>query len=155
MEPIMLSGARVVTPGGVVEGGVVTVADGRIAAVSAGRGRAGSMDLAGHWLVPGFVDQHVHGGGGASYPSGAATVAGFHRRHGTTTTLASLVSASPEALAAGVRELAPLVRSGPLAGVHLEGPYLSAARRGAHDPRALRAPDVDEVSHLLDSGCVR
>src|SRR3954447_16455972 len=65
MEPIMLSGARVVTPGGGVEDGVVRVAGAWIAAVAAGRAPAGTMDLAGDWLVPGFVDQHVHGGGGA------------------------------------------------------------------------------------------
>jgi N-acetylglucosamine-6-phosphate deacetylase len=151
MERIMLAGARVVTPGGVLEGGVVTVDSGRIAAVSAGAEAAGAVDLAGRWLVPGFVDQHVHGGGGVSYPSAS----GFHLRHGTTTTLASLVSAPPDALAAWVRELAPLVRSGALAGVHLEGPYLASARRGAHDPRALRAPDPAELSALLASGCVR
>ena len=49
-------------------------------------------------------------------------------------------------------ELAPLVRSGVIAGVHLEGPYLAAARRGAHDPRVLREPDLGELSALLASG---
>jgi N-acetylglucosamine-6-phosphate deacetylase len=158
-----LAGARVVTPAGILDGAVVRVAEGRIAAVVEGPPPAGetALDLSGRWLVPGFVDQHVHGGGGASYPSGdpgeARGAAAFHRRHGTTTTVASLVSAAPAALEAALRSLAPLVRAGELAGVHLEGPYISAARRGAHDPFALRAPDPAELEALLDAGqgCVR
>src|SRR5205085_2192683 len=89
-------------------------------------------------LVPGFVDAHCHGGGGAAFPSGnpadATTVLSTHRAHGTTSTMASLVTDTTERLEASVRALAPLVRSGELAGIHLEGPWLSTAHCGAHDP---------------------
>ncbi|MEU4120607.1 N-acetylglucosamine-6-phosphate deacetylase, partial [Kitasatospora sp. NPDC028055] len=69
-----LSGARLVLPGGVVEGGRLAVEGDRIAALtdgaSGGKAQPGDLDLTGHTVVPGFVDLHVHGGGGASYASG-------------------------------------------------------------------------------------
>ncbi|WP_374022718.1 N-acetylglucosamine-6-phosphate deacetylase [Mycobacterium sp. HNNTM2301] len=109
-------------------------------------------------VVPGFIDMHVHGGGGASYTdaptdgAGIARAAEFHLRHGTTTTLASLVTAPPAELLAGVRALAEATRHGTVAGIHLEGPWLSRARCGAHDPAHLRGPDPAEIDAVLDAG---
>ena len=73
-------------------------------------------------------------------PAEAATVIATHRAHGTTSLVASLVTDTEDSLVASVRGLAPLVRAGELAGIHLEGPWLSAAHCGAHDPTLLRAP---------------
>ncbi len=155
----VLRHARLVLPSGVVEDGWLDVRSGRIAAVGA-PGDAplaeDALDLGGHWVVPGFVDVHVHGGGGASYTTGdpeeARRVVEFHRAHGTTTTVASLVTASVADLERSVAALAHLVEDGLLAGLHLEGPYISRARCGAHDPNLLRAPDPGEVGRLLDAG---
>ena len=87
---------RVVTPSGVIDDGVVSVSGGRITSVS-----TSDTVHSGHWIVPGFVDIHVHGGGGYTFTTGdpeqARGAAAFHLRHGTTTLLASLVS-SPFAL---------------------------------------------------------
>ena len=76
----------------------------------------------------------------------------FHLRHGTTTTLASLVTASPAELIAGVRALAEATRQGTVAGIHLEGPWLSRARCGAHDPAQMRDPDPAEIDAVLAAG---
>ncbi|WP_445161845.1 N-acetylglucosamine-6-phosphate deacetylase [Mycobacterium sp. Dal123C01] len=105
-------------------------------------------------VVPGFIDMHVHGGGGASYLDAGhiAQAAQFHRRHGTTTTLASLVTAAPDQLIAGVRALADATRAGIVAGIHLEGPWLSAARCGAHEPTQMRDPEPAEVDDVLAAG---
>ena len=104
-------------------------------------------------VVPGFIDMHVHGGGGASYiDEHPATAAGFHLRHGTTTTLASLVTVGPAELIAGVRALAEETRQGTIAGIHLEGPWLSPARCGAHDHTRLRDPDPAEIDAVLAAG---
>jgi N-acetylglucosamine-6-phosphate deacetylase len=105
-------------------------------------------------VVPGFIDMHVHGGGGASYTdaAGIASAAEFHQRHGTTTTLASLVTLGPAELLAGVRALAEATRVGTVAGIHLEGPWLSRARCGAHDPDQLREPDPAEIDAVLTAG---
>lgn len=105
-------------------------------------------------VVPGFIDMHVHGGGGTSYLDAEhiAEAAQFHQRHGTTTTLASLVTAAPEELTAGVRALAGATREGIVAGIHLEGPWLSAARCGAHDPTQMRDPEPAEIADVLTAG---
>ncbi|MGW4895814.1 N-acetylglucosamine-6-phosphate deacetylase, partial [Kitasatospora sp. NPDC004240] len=84
---IDLSGARLVLPGGVVENGRISVG-GRTITGLGGPAQAGDLDLTGHTVVPGFVDLHVHGGGGASYASGIAEeallAARTHLAHGTT-----------------------------------------------------------------------
>jgi N-acetylglucosamine-6-phosphate deacetylase len=153
----VIADARVVTPEGVLDPGWVRVAGTRIAAVGAGA-PSGPADLSlpDRWVVPGFVDVHVHGGGGATYGSGVAEevrrAVALHRRHGTTTTLASLVSAPLDELEQAVRRLADLVAEGVLAGVHLEGPFLSPLRCGAHDPRVLLEPRPDDVARLLSAG---
>jgi N-acetylglucosamine-6-phosphate deacetylase len=118
--------------------------------------RGADVELPDAVVVPGFVDMHVHGGGGGSYPDGLAAgierAAAFHRRHGTTTTLASLVSAAPDELLAAVHALAEATRAGTVAGIHLEGPWLSPDRCGAHDPGRLRDPHPGEVDALLHAG---
>ena len=114
------------------------------------------VDLTDEVVVPGFVDIHVHGGGGATYTNGDESdilrAASFHREHGTTTTLASLVTASPADLLAAVRTLAESTRAGDVAGIHLEGPWLSRAHCGAHDHSQLRDPAPAEVDALLAAG---
>lgn len=105
-------------------------------------------------VAPGFIDMHVHGGGGASYTDadGIDDAAGFHRRHGTTTTLASLVTAAPPELLGGVRALADATARGTVAGIHLEGPWLSRAHCGAHDRTRMRHPDPAEIDAVLTAG---
>jgi N-acetylglucosamine-6-phosphate deacetylase len=153
----LLTAATVVADGQVLEPGWLETRGDRVLAVGAGNpGRAADRDLAGCVVAPGFVDMHVHGGGGGAYTSAdvdeAARAARFHRRHGTTSTLASLVSASPESLERSVDALADLVHDGLLAGIHLEGPWLSAQRSGAHDRGQLRDPDPVEQDRLLRAG---
>lgn len=118
--------------------------------------RGVDVDIPDGVVVPGFVDMHVHGGGGFSYstddPDEVARAADFHRAHGTTSTLASLVTAAPEALLAQVQTLADAVRAGVVAGIHLEGPWLSSARCGAHDVTQLRDPDPAEIDSVLAAG---
>ncbi|MBA6439851.1 N-acetylglucosamine-6-phosphate deacetylase [Streptomyces sp. GMR22] len=113
------------------------------------------LDLAGGWIVPGFVDLHVHGGGGASFSAGtpeeALTAIGTHRRHGTTTMLASTVTGDLDDLARQAAALSELVEQGELAGIHFEGPFISPHRCGAHQPSLLRAPDPADVRKLVDA----
>ena len=127
--------------------------------VAVGDGPAPSrpdLELGDRVLVPGFVDIHVHGGGGGSFtdqdPVSARRAVAFHRSHGTTTTLASLVTAGPEDLLAGLRMLGELVAEGSIAGIHLEGPWLSEHRCGAHEPTLLRDPDPAELATVLAAG---
>src|ERR1044072_4463999 len=148
MAAQLIAGGRVATPDGVLDPGWVLVEDGAITAVGAGglaeRHDARTHDAAGAWVVPGFVDIHCHGGGGAAFTIAdqVAEAVAAHRRHGTTTMLASLVSRPVPELVEQVAALREYVTGGLLAGVHLEGPFLSAARCGAHDPAILQPPDA-------------
>jgi N-acetylglucosamine-6-phosphate deacetylase len=154
---VILTAGTVVADGIPVGPGWVEVDDDRVAAVGAGAPpRPAEVDLGEALLVPGFVDMHVHGGAGAAFPDGdvgaALRAVRFHRAHGSTTMVASLVAAGPEQLLKTVDALAELVVDGELAGVHLEGPWLAEGRCGAHDPRQLRDPDPAELDRLLRAG---
>ena len=154
---MLISAARLVTPARILAPGWLRVEGERIAEVGESPPpRTPDVDLGPSTLVPGFIDAHVHGGGGASYdggdPASARTVAQTHLSHGTTTIMASLVTDTPASLARSVRALAPLVADGSLAGVHLEGPWLSPRRAGAHTPSLLLDPAAADVDLLVDAG---
>lgn len=153
---------RVVTPTEVIADGVVVIRGELIAWV----GDAGRAEAEG-WpgipepldapptVLPGLVDIHTHGGGGASYPdattSQQALVAVLeHRAHGTTTLVASLVTAAPDTLRDRVRVLTALADAGEIAGIHLEGPFVSTVRCGAQDPDLIQAADPDLTRELAD-----
>lgn len=154
---MILAGGSLVTADGDVVPGWVKVRGARINAVGHGPvpGADDVVDVSGLLVMPGLVDVHQHGGGGASYDQGpgeAAEAVRHHRRCGTTTSVASLASAPIEVLEARLSDLARLVQSGELAGIHLEGPWLSPARAGAHAPAALIDPRPDDVDRLLAAG---
>ncbi|MBA2947220.1 N-acetylglucosamine-6-phosphate deacetylase [Streptomyces himalayensis] len=167
----VLAGARVVLPTGIVEGGRVIVEGTRIAAAGPGDGpspdgpenapspggheKAQVLDLTGHWLVPGFVDIHNHGGGGASFTNGTVEeiLQGVrtHRQHGTTTLVASTVTGESDFLTQRAGLLSELAEQGDIAGIHFEGPFISPCRKGAHSEELLRHPEPAEVRKLIDA----
>jgi N-acetylglucosamine-6-phosphate deacetylase len=106
-------------------------------------------------LVPGFVDLHAHGALGHDFATCSAddarAAAAYHAGRGTTALVGSIATGSPEDTAAALRRLGPLVEEGTLAGLHLEGPWLAPARRGAHAVELLHAPTPDEVDRYLDA----
>jgi N-acetylglucosamine-6-phosphate deacetylase len=144
-EPYIVAADRVVTPSGWLAPGWLRIAGGRIAATGEGEPPEPATHRA-RWALPGFIDMHVHGGGGASFteggPDDVRRAAAFHRAHGTTRILASLVTAPVGELERRAAMLADLADEGVVDGIHLEGPFLSAARCGAQNPRHLTAPDV-------------
>ncbi|HEY3534156.1 MAG TPA: amidohydrolase family protein [Pedococcus sp.] len=155
---VLLTGA-VVTPEGVVADGVVAVEgdEVRYAGPRASLPEAwGDVAAPSGWpsgltLLPGLVDIHCHGGAGGEFGPDAASgrrAAAHHHANGTTTLVGSLVSAPAETLLAGAHALAGLVRDGELAGIHLEGPFLSTARCGAQNPAALVDADPALVERL-------
>ncbi|MFJ9181001.1 N-acetylglucosamine-6-phosphate deacetylase [Streptomyces sp. NPDC102360] len=149
----VLAGAQVVLPTGTVTDGRVIVDGTRI--VGSAPDGAETLDLTGHWVVPGFVDMHNHGGGGASFTSGTLdeilTGLRTHRQHGTTTAVASFVTGSMDFLVQRAGLLSELAEHGEIAGIHFEGPFISPCRKGAHDETLLRDPDPAEVRKLLDA----
>jgi N-acetylglucosamine-6-phosphate deacetylase len=113
------------------------------------------IDVAGRWLVPGFIDLHSHGAGGYSFDDGPDAILralAVHRAHGTTRSVISLVANPLPALCASLAGIATLAETDPLIlGSHLEGPFLATDRRGAHNSEYLRAPDPHTVRSLLDA----
>ncbi|MEI2729562.1 MAG: N-acetylglucosamine-6-phosphate deacetylase [Candidatus Nanopelagicales bacterium] len=153
----VFAGGRVVTDKGLFELGWVEI-DGELI-VDRGIGdppKPVDYDLRGRALVPGFVDQHCHGGGGHSFittdPAEAYRAAQLHLKHGTTSLMGSLVTGSKQALIEQIQTLSPLVDQGVLFGIHLEGPWISKLHCGAHDKPQLRAPEASEVGELLAVG---
>src|SRR5659263_457393 len=124
---------RVVLPDAILDDGVVQVRDGLIAAVGPADTFAADVRPAptDDLVLPGLVDLHCHGGGGHSFPDAltpgeALAAVAEHRRHGTTTLVASLVTAPVGALRASTALLADLADAGEIAGIHFEGPFISA-----------------------------
>lgn len=107
-------------------------------------------------VVPGYVDAHTHGGGGASFvtedPEVALVATAAHRRLGTTSMVASLVTGAYPDLQRQVACLAGLVEAGELLGIHLEGPWLAPEFKGAHPPQLLVDPEPAAVAALLETG---
>ncbi|WP_246020941.1 N-acetylglucosamine-6-phosphate deacetylase [Arthrobacter echini] len=116
---------------------------------------AAVVDAADRALVPGFIDMHCHGGGGAAADEGAeaiGTVLRAHRAHGTTRTVLSLVTAATDALLGRLGSIARITAEDPgVLGAHLEGPFLDHDFRGAHDPSLLREADDATVDALLEA----
>lgn len=152
-----LSGT-VVTPNAVVEDGVVEVRGDRLGYVGPRAGWEGAAPEPAGVLVPGFVDSHCHGGGGHTVtttdPAAIAAVSAHHLARGTTSMLASLVSAPTTTITDQVTAIADVVEAGrtSIVGSHLEGPWLSEARCGAHDPAALATPDPEAARAWVAAG---
>jgi N-acetylglucosamine-6-phosphate deacetylase len=173
----VLTNANVVADNDVLDGGWIVVDDGKIQDVGSGRppqvgDEVPVVDVGRRWVLPGYIDIHVHGGDGAGFGHGAAETrraARFHAENGTTSLLAGLSTATWPQMCSQVSELADLTEpigthrtvresSGDphavgarILGTFLEGPFLSVPRRGAHNPELLRTPtkaDLDEIVAL-------
>lgn len=158
---------RVVTPDHIINDGAVVLSGAHIAWVGPAdqAARAGFTDVVeqaqaapeGGYLLPGLVDVHCHGGGGESFPNAETAEQAMvsvleHRRFGTTSLVASCVTAAPDVLRARTRVLAGLCEDGELAGIHFEGPFVSVERCGAQDPTYIIDPDADLTRELIELG---
>jgi N-acetylglucosamine-6-phosphate deacetylase len=139
------------------------VSAGRVASIDlrgpgsgSGSGSADVVDLGRAWLAPGFIDTHVHGGGGAQFNTSdvdeVLAAAAFHGSHGTTGMLATTVTASVPELCACLGAISACVGRSGILGAHLEGPVLSARFPGAMDPALFLMPDAADVARLLEAG---
>lgn len=160
-----IGNARILTPDGVVAGDV-EVENGRIAAINPSPtsqpADVGTLDAQGRLLVPGFIDLQLNGGFGLDFTADPATiweVAMQLPRFGVTAFLPTIITSPPETIAQAQQVLAAGPPAGfrgaqPL-GLHVEGPFLNSAKKGAHNPACLRPPDVDMVMNWSPETAVR
>ena len=162
MKHIIANG-RVITPARIIANGGVCFEDGVIARVFEGNPAdlardAVVWDAGGRYISPGFIDTHVHGGGGYDFMDATvADIAGAckaHMQHGTTTILPSTVACSSEEherAFLAIRQTMREMRDGPnLPGIHLEGSYFNVEQAGAQDPVYIVNPNPEEYLRWLD-----
>lgn len=162
MSSVAAVGGRIVAPDGTIDRGYVEILDGRIGRVAYDRPPTGAATSRDWTIVPGFVDIHVHGGGGHTVttgdPDGVLGSTEFHRQHGTTTTLVSLVTAPIDDLVAATDSIATLLGGAEpdlraqIVGIHLEGPFLAAARCGAQNPAHMTDPTPAMIERIITAG---
>lgn len=153
-----LSGARVLVDGALEDGLAVVVDGDRIVSVGAADALPAGIEriaLAGGMLAPGLVDLQVNGGGGVLLneeptPEGVAAIAAAHRAYGTTGLLPTVITDRPEVTWAAIEAVRRARAAGAreVLGIHIEGPFLDPARRGAHPADQIRAIGADDIARL-------
>jgi len=155
MAEVLVNG-RVLTPRG-LEAATVVIEGDRIAEVRPPAAGETGLDLGGGYLLPGFIDTQVNGGGGALFndaptAKAIATIGAAHRRFGTTGFLPTLISDDLSAVATAIAAVDEAIVGGVpgVLGIHIEGPFLSENRKGIHDASKFRVLD-DAAFDLLTS----
>lgn len=147
---MIFSNARFIFPEGIRDGLEVVVADGRITDIRE-RSGAEAIDLGGNYLAPGFVDLHIHGALGRdtmeASPEAFQTICDYHASGGTTSLLLTTVTA-PIAEIVKVLHAVRDHSSTMIAGIHVEGPFISRAKRGAQREEFIRDPDAESAAEL-------
>lgn len=162
MDRIIITNAKVILPDGIKDGYSVVVSGGKIEDIV--KGNAGAnlpvYDAKGMYLSPGFVDIHLHGGGGYDFMDG--TVEGYrqivfsHRAHGTTALLPTTLGSSYEEILRAINVYKQAKKQADIAdsllGIHLEGPYISKNQAGAQPPKYIREPHIEEYRPIIEAG---
>lgn len=157
---IKIRNGKVITSTEILEQASVLVSDGKIIGIEKGNPEfpdAVEIDAKGQYISPGFIDIHVHGGGGSDFmdgtPEAFLTVAETHARFGTTSMFPTTLTAEPEDLEATLNSFEKAKeenkKGASLLGIHLEGPYFAMSQKGAQDPRFIRNPDEKEYKELI------
>lgn len=166
-EKIKIYNGKIVTPYKIIEGGCLLITGDTITEVSEKNIEAGDaveINAEGKYVAPGFIDIHVHGGGGCDFMDATETaflkIAEAHAQYGTTamlpTTLTSTKEILLQTLDAFESATTKNVNGAQLLGMHLEGPYISTNQRGAQDPRFIKNPDPDEYKEILSNySCIK
>ena len=155
MRLFRFTGGRIATATGVLEGAEIRVEEGRIREIRPLTDASGAVDLAGGWVLPGFIDTQVNGGGGVLFNDaitvdGIAAIGAAHARFGTTGFLPTLISGDIDCIAAAIEAADAAIEAGVpgVLGVHIEGPVLNPARNGIHDSAKFRRFDQALISLL-------
>jgi len=158
---IKIINGNIITENEIISHGSILIEEGKIIAVEKGNIEGSDcteIDAAGKYVSPGFIDIHVHGGGGYDFMDESEeaflNVAKLHAQYGTTSLLATTLTATKEGIL-NTLDIYNKVHQAPnegaqLLGIHLEGPYFSMNQRGAQDPKFIRDPDPMEYMEILE-----
>ena len=156
---MVIKNGRIVTPTKILDGFDIDLVNGIIKEIAPSLDGTEVLDARGAYVTPGFVDIHTHGGYGADFMDGTdaafETALRFHLENGTTTVVPTSCTAPKASILrflcfadAYRRSASPMARM--VAGVHLEGPYLSVKNRGAQKEEDLAVPETDDYTYLLE-----
>jgi len=165
-QTLVIRGGAAVMPAGIIEESVIVVSDGRIEAVGPAAGAeippgAALLDAAGCSVLPGFIDTHVHGGHGddvmSADPQAVLRMAKRFCRYGVTGFLPTTIAAGHEETLSMIRACVEAAQeqradAARILGIHLEGPYINLAKKGAQPAEGIRNPDLAECREYLAAG---
>ena len=166
-QPIKIFNGKIITPEKIIDGGTILIQSNRIEAISNGDIEVANcieIDAQGKYISPGFIDIHIHGGGGYDFMDGNEEaflkIAETHAKIGTTAMLPTTLTSTKEAMLQilGVYESANRnnVKGAQFLGMHLEGPYIAMSQKGAQDPRYIRDPLPEEYEEILSKfSCIK
>ncbi|MEO8712130.1 MAG: amidohydrolase family protein, partial [Parafilimonas sp.] len=166
-EKIKIYNGKIVTPAKIIEGGCVLITGGTITEVSEKNievDNAIEINAQGKYVAPGFIDIHVHGGGGYDFMDATEnaflTIAETHAQYGTTAILPTTLTATKELLLQTLDAFESAnkknIYGAQMLGMHLEGPYISLNQKGAQDARFIREPNPDEYKEILSNySCIK
>ncbi len=166
-QPIKIFNGKIITPEKIIDGGTILIQSNRIEAISNGDIEVANcieIDAQGKYISPGFIDIHIHGGGGYDFMDGNEEaflkIAETHAKFGTTAMLPTTLTSTKEAMLQilGVYESANRnnVKGAQFLGMHLEGPYIAMSQKGAQDPRYIRDPLPEEYEEILSKfSCIK
>jgi N-acetylglucosamine-6-phosphate deacetylase len=162
MKYIKIYNGNIITPAGVIKGGTVVIAGNKIEEVTPNNVSvpdALEIDAEGKFVAPGFIDMHVHGGGGHDFMDNTLEafleIARTHAKFGTTSMMPTTLSCEKQDLLATIATYEKAhqinVDGAQFVGLHIEGPYFAMNQKGAQDPKYIRNPDPAEYQEILSS----
>lgn len=165
VEHILITNSKIVTPQGIIEGGWIHLHNGIIASIGTPEASIPEISSAMHingkggYVLPGFIDVHVHGGAGLDFMNAGQeelrSITKFHAEHGTTGMLATSVTASRNELTSLLYQAAEFMQKpmpfAQLLGVHLEGPFISKQWSGAQNPNFIVPPQLEWLEEWVES----
>jgi N-acetylglucosamine-6-phosphate deacetylase len=166
-QKIKIFNGKIITPHQLIDDGCILLTNDKITSISDKNievENAIEVDAKGKYISPGFIDIHVHGGGGHDFmdadEEAFLAIAKVHAQYGTTSMLPTTLTSTKEellqTLAAYESANKKNVNGAQFLGMHLEGPYLAIGQRGAQDPRYIRDPDPDEYTEILSKySCIK
>lgn len=160
MQPIKIINGKIITAQRIIRNGAIIIMDDKIVEVSEKNVEVRDsieIDAKGNYVSPGFIDIHVHGGGGHDFMDATETaflkIAELHAQYGTTAMLPTTLSSTKEEMLKTLQAYALAnkknSKGSEFLGMHLEGPYFAMNQRGAQDPRFIRDPDPTEYEEIL------